>query len=370
MYYFILDNIYNSEISNGIFYRYQSLIENLLKMNEEVTLITHPVEKATYPSGLKVDFTSSKFALLIIYSELYFPYYLNTMNILENSVIISLSEYVTIYQAFYKLKTKLKCKLILGFHTNYNLYGFLIKNIQKTMVKFFRYYLYDMVDILLISGYSSKKMINKVVECRKKKPLKKLVWYHMDSRFLDIKPLRFTYDQLITILYCGRISDAQKKIFQLLEIYQNYCANYQQCQLTIIGNGPDFGTLQQRTRNDSNINLLGNIPNNKLPSVFAKLKSPVFVFPSTSETLGKSPLEASMLGIPVFTAISIETPYLYQDGQNGYVFTSTEECCQKINGFFQSSTEQKNKIIQNGIQLRERFRNKTEIVIDKIQNLR
>ena len=59
----------------------------------------------------------------------------------------------------------------------------------------------------------------------------------------------------------------------------------------------------------------------------------MFVFASTTETLGKSPIEASLCGLPVFTAISPETPFIYEDGINGFTFTSVNECCKKINKF-------------------------------------
>ena len=74
MIYFILDNIYNKNVNNGIFLRYKNFISWLLNNKKHVTLVTRKIKNITYPENLTVKYIP--FVKYINYSELYLPIFI------------------------------------------------------------------------------------------------------------------------------------------------------------------------------------------------------------------------------------------------------------------------------------------------------
>lgn len=345
MLYFILDNIYNKHINNGIFFRYKNFINWLLDNNKPVTLITRNVKTVTYPKNLNVIYIP--FLKCIPYPELYFPILITVLKIIpKNSTVITLLEYSPI-NIFTISK---KFNLILGYHTNLKLY---------TKNNFFLKLLYNINNnrliyttnpsFILVSGYSSYSTFKTI------KKEKLICWYDMNSSFLEYPIINFNYDKEkeVNMIYTGRISNSQKNINTLIEIVHEYNKNYGKARLTLYGDGPDLN----KYTNSNVVHFYGNIDNDKLYNEYEKYinKNPVFIFASVTETLGKSPIEASLCGLPVFTNISIETPFIYKDNINGFTFTSVNECCKKINKFINLSEYEKNNIVKNGKMLKKMF---------------
>ena len=51
--YFILDNIFNPSVRNGVYLRYAQFIRYLLNKQYDITLITRYVENIKYPDSFK-----------------------------------------------------------------------------------------------------------------------------------------------------------------------------------------------------------------------------------------------------------------------------------------------------------------------------
>ncbi len=355
MIFFILDNIYNSQVSNGIFFRYQNLISFLLENNYNVTLITRYINNIKYPDKLLIKYIP--FINYYAYPELYIPTMIGIEKLLsDNAYVITLLEYsINIISLLPK-----NINLVLGYHTRLDIYtkntffrklyyNFNIHNISKLKPK-----------LILVSGYSTISIIEKYTDT------KCLVWYDMNSKFLEypIIQKRFNKNYIINMIYTGRIA-SEKKIENLIEIIYKYNKYYGKAKLTLYGTGPDIDkyknmllSYDKEYPSSNLINFYGLVHNDKLYEEYSKYSNQIFIFASTSETLGKSPIEASLCGLPVFTAISDETQYIYKDNVNGFLFTSTDECCKKINYFMNLSHEKQNEIIKNGKSIKNIFNNK------------
>lgn len=341
-----MDNIYNPNVSNGIFYRYRNLISKLLEEEREVCFITRHEVAAIYPVNLSIKYIS--FIKYPPYPELYLPNLIGIKRLINpSSSVITLLE----YSYFNLCHLPDNINLILGYHTRLDLY---------TEDTFFRKIAYNITcklvsrlkpKLILLSGYSSKPICERVFI----NSPEYIIWYDMVSSFLDYPILNKTYDvnKPLNFIYCGRIDQQQKNVEMLFSIIDKYNKKYGKAFLTLIGHGPDF--TKYKSLNMPNVIFRGMIANNLLYQEYSKYENPLFIFPSKKETLGKSPIEASLCGLPVFTNISDETPYIYKDGINGYTFTTTDECCRKIKSFIDLSASDKWKIILAGKELKTLF---------------
>ena len=105
--------------------------------------------------------------------------------------------------------------------------------------------------------------------------------------------------QGLKIIFCGRIS-TEKNLPILTQhwpsIQQQIENAGQQTQLIIIGDGPYRKTMQQKLANH-NAHFLGFKHKQELATLYAS--ADLFVFPSTTDTLGQVVMEAQASGIPV-----------------------------------------------------------------------
>lgn len=350
MIYFILDNIYNESIANGIFIGYKSFIARLIAEKYSVTLITRYVKDAQIPKGLTVQYTS--FIQIPMYNELYVPPLQLENGLIDftsNPTVFTLVEYGFLLPQLLLYRQMHNFKLILGYHTNMDFYAKYynlswLVNILKQIPSYIK------EDILILSGHSSKEMIEPSREL--------LIWYDISPHFLKSEPIIPVYNNSdpINMIYLGRISNPQKNVFELKDIYDKLIVtNNQIVKLTIYGNGPDLTAMKKLFGDNKNVQFKGIIQSESIYHMYKSLVNPIFVNPSTSETLGKSTIEATIVGIPVFTRRSIETPLLYKSGENGYIYYNVFDCCAKINIFLKANLSEKKRIICNGHNLRDKF---------------
>lgn len=344
MIFFILDNIYNTRVNNGIFFRYKNFISWLLSNKKDVTLVTRELKNITYPENLTVKYIP--FIKYIYYQELYVPVFINISKVIPSkSIVVTLLEYSPLNLSLLPNDVT----LILGYHTNMDLY---VNNfVEKMLYNISLSHVHILnPKLILTSGYSSHSLFDK-----KFPNTTKFVWYDMDSTFLECPIINYNYSNQkeINMIYTGRISCSQKNIDTIINILYKYNKKYGKAKLTLYGDGPDINKYE----NHDNVCFYGNIDQNALYNEYKKYtnKNAVFVFASTTETLGKSPIEASLCGLPVFTAISPETPFIYEDGINGFTFTSVNECCKKINKFINLPKIKQQNIITNGKLIKNLF---------------
>lgn len=349
---FILDNIYNEDISNGIFFRYRNLIAKLLEKGHDVTLITRYIEGVTYPKRLCVRYIA--FINMPLYNELYLPLSLGAEHIdfSKGPTLFTLLEYCNLFFWMIPFRKLYDFKLILGYHTDLKLYT--ESNLFLTAVYDVGFYVKEFVaeDLLLVSGHSTLDYVNGCSSCEK------VVWYELSPRFLEVEPIYPTYDKSapINLIYLGRISQWQKNVFELKEIRERLQKTQQhQVFLTVYGNGPDLDEFKRLCADDELITFKGNVPQDSIYDEYRNYVNPIFIYPSTTETLGKSAIEASIIGLPVFARESPETSFLYETGTNGYIYYTPKECCSQINRFLNMSADSKRTIIRNGHDLRNKF---------------
>ncbi|WP_082084139.1 glycosyltransferase [Paenibacillus beijingensis] len=116
----------------------------------------------------------------------------------------------------------------------------------------------------------------------------------------------------IMLLYVGRLA-AEKNIEKLRDILDSspdYC-------LALVGDGPHRSFLEKHFHGTNTV-FAGFIHGSSLAQAYAS--SDIFVFPSTSETLGLVLLEAMVSGLPVVAAKSGPTNEQIEDGVTGFLF--------------------------------------------------
>lgn len=127
-------------------------------------------------------------------------------------------------------------------------------------------------------------------------------------------------DDIFKILYVGRVSNEQKRVFDLVEIAHRVKNIEPNIKFFIIGDGPDLPELSMRIKtkrlNDT-IYLLGYQPSRL---VYSYLKTAdVLVITSKFEGLSKVGCEATLAGLPIISSkCGGITDYLY-DGSNGFL---------------------------------------------------
>jgi glycosyltransferase involved in cell wall biosynthesis len=114
------------------------------------------------------------------------------------------------------------------------------------------------------------------------------------------------------LLFVGRLA-AEKNIESLrgvLEASPDYC-------LALVGDGPFRSTLEKHFAGTNTI-FCGFLLGDELSKAYAS--SDVFIFPSTTETLGLVLMEAMAAGVPIVAAASGPTCEQIQDGETGVLF--------------------------------------------------
>lgn len=118
------------------------------------------------------------------------------------------------------------------------------------------------------------------------------------------------------LLYVGRLA-AEKEIEKLRDIF----AASEHFVLAIVGDGPHRGALETYFAGTNTL-FTGFMYGDQLAAAFAS--SDVFVFPSTTETLGLVLLEAMASGLPVVAARSGPTCEQIQHESTGFLFDPDE----------------------------------------------
>jgi len=173
-------------------------------------------------------------------------------------------------------------------------------------------------------------------DLRSEKMRKKLFGEYKDANYL--------------LIYVGRLS-AEKQIERIkpvLESIPNAC-------LALVGDGPYRNQLEKIFEN-TKTNFIGYLSGDELASAYAS--GDIFLFPSSTETLGLVLLEAMAAGCPVIGANKGGIPDIISDGINGCLYNPDE----KDNGE-KSLIEATKKIIENQDKrevMRQEARNEAE----------
>jgi glycosyltransferase involved in cell wall biosynthesis len=137
------------------------------------------------------------------------------------------------------------------------------------------------------------------------------------------------------LIYVGRLS-AEKEIQNIAPILRAI----PEARLALVGDGPYRKDLEKTFANLP-AHFVGYLHGDKLASAFAS--SDLFVFPSTTETLGLVLLEAMAAGLPCIGARAGGIPDIITDEENGLLAepNNEEEWIHKIQACLNGATDLK-----------------------------
>ena len=124
-------------------------------------------------------------------------------------------------------------------------------------------------------------------------------------------------DEGSLLIYVGRLS-AEKQIERIKPVLDNIPGT---C-LALIGDGPHRGQLEKIFEN-TKTNFIGYLSGEELASAYAS--GDIFLFPSSTETLGLVLLEAMATGCPVIGANKGGIPDIIDDGINGCLYNPDDK---------------------------------------------
>lgn len=168
------------------------------------------------------------------------------------------------------------------------------------------------------------------------------------DRRIDMKRVR--------LLYLGRI-ERSKGLFELLETFNILRSTFPQIQLTIAGDGLDEELLRSKAKELGlfNIQWLGFVSGQQKIDAF--LNADVYVFPTYTEGMPNSVLEAMAFGLPTYTRPVGGIPDIFKDLVNGVLEESLEPMTMAER--MQELISDEKRLIETGrrnyLQAKERF---------------
>ena len=119
------------------------------------------------------------------------------------------------------------------------------------------------------------------------------------------------------LIYVGRLS-AEKQIERIKPVLEKI----PDASLALVGDGPYRNQLEKIFEN-TKTNFIGYLSGEELASAYAS--GDIFLFPSSTETLGLVLLEAMAAGCPVIGANKGGIPDIINDGVNGCLYNPDEK---------------------------------------------
>ncbi len=143
------------------------------------------------------------------------------------------------------------------------------------------------------------------------------------SKFTMEHFVRKESDPIESILFLGRI-EMSKGVFELLEAFKILRIKHPNVSLTFAGDGRDDEKLKAIVRDCElhNVHFSGFVENEEKSNVL--LKADIYAFPSYTEGMPNSVLEAMAYGLPVYTRPVGGIPDIFQNGENGILESSLE----------------------------------------------
>lgn len=129
----------------------------------------------------------------------------------------------------------------------------------------------------------------------------------------------------VNILFLAR-TEIDKGIYETINAYgiaKNELPDYK-LSLTIAGNGIEFEDMKNYVARTgfANMKVLGNVDGAEKTAAFEN--ADIYLFPTYTEGMPNSVLEAMAFGLPVIAGAAGAIPYIIKDGINGYVTDSSD----------------------------------------------
>ena len=187
-------------------------------------------------------------------------------------------------------------------------------------------------------------------------------------RFKKKKEMHFT-----TITCVARLVPI-KNIDNLLKAWKIIEKKHPEYKLAIIGDGPEFVSLNELTLNMGlkTIVFLGAINNSDIPTYF--YNSVAFVLPSLAESWGLVVNEAMAAALPILISNKINASYaLLEEGVNGYGFEPLEihNIANKISSFIDLDLNDKIKMSDSSLKIIDKmsYENMGDELFNAVYNL-
>lgn len=226
----------------------------------------------------------------------------------------SLDETSNLRDAIYLLIAKLFNKKVLVFWRGWKL------SVEKRIngnYKVLFIYIYNKADAFcVLSSYFKEKLSSWGIE----KPIFLETTLVSDQLFDRINIMNKTYDK-IRLLFLSRIRK-EKGIFEVIEVFRILSKKYNNVELLIAGDGPEFNTIKKSVEqfDDAKIRLLGYIRGEKKIEILTKCN--IFILPSYTEGMPNCILEAMAFGNCIITRPVGGIKDFFMNEKMGYITDS------------------------------------------------
>ena len=351
---FILYNIF--EVKSGVSNKYIKFINYLIKKNINYLIFTcfnndfneYDKYNIIKLKGIEIPFYDS-IKIPIINLEKLKDY------VDDKDIIIFNSEFYWLYNILFKLKKEKNIKLIPNWHTNYDYYANIYFKSNSLLLKI-KNIIYNHLENNFFSGLITTGEISK----------NNFLQYSLNifnaneiclENFNIFKINKYNKKNQINFIYNGRIA-LEKNLTFIIDILNEieidkYCI-FKNYKMHIIGNGPYSNKLKSYINDKNNSSILkkkilfyGEINYSEVQNIYNKLENRIFIQPSISETFGKSTMEASYSGIPIFIKKCEIHDLLYNEN-NSFIFENKDEFINQLTLFFQLNQIHIENILQNG----------------------
>jgi len=354
---FVLYNIF--EVKSGVSNKYIQFIDYLINQNINYLILTCFNEFNQNNKNQKYKLIKVKGIQLFFYKTIKIPIIdkdeLNKY-VENNDIIIFNGEFYWLYNCLYEIKKEKNIKLIPNWHTNYDYYAKLYFMNNSILLKIknnlFKNLKNDFFSGLITTGEISKNIFleysSNIFNANE------ICLNNFNSFIIN----KYVYNKQINFIYSGRIA-LEKNITFIIDILERIekhnTTKFKNYKLHILGNGPYLENLKKYIKkkdvNIQNINnkiiFYGEIHYSEMIHIYNQLENRIFIQPSISETFGKSTMEASYCGIPIFIKKCEIHDLLYNEN-NSFIFESIDDFINQLTLFFQLNDFQIKKTIEDG----------------------
>lgn len=349
---FVLYNIF--EVKSGVSNKYIQFIDYLINQKINYLILTC-FNEFNQNNNQKYKLIKVKGIQLFFYKTIKIPIIekveLNKY-VENNDIIIFNGEFYWLYNSLYEIKKEKNIKLIPNWHTNYDYYAKLYFMNNSILLKI-KNSLFENLKNGFFSGLITTGEISKNIFLQYSSNIfnaNEICLNNFDSFIIN----KYVNNKKINFIYSGRIS-LEKNIILIIDILENIEKSknkFKNYKLHILGDGPYLENLkkyiQKKNKNINNkIIFYGEIHYSEMIHIYNQLENRIFIQPSMSETFGKSTMEASYCGIPIFVKKCEIHDLLYNEN-NSFIFESVDDFINQLTLFFQLNEIQIKSILENG----------------------
>lgn len=167
-------------------------------------------------------------------------------------------------------------------------------------------------------------------------------------------------NKILNILIVARL-ERLKGHLDLIEAFSELITKYNNLRLTVVGEGDEMNTIQEKIKNkklSNNVELIGF----SNPSEHYK-KADIFVLPSYSEAFPLVVLEAMSYSLPIVATNVGGIPEAIENGVHGYTIAPGD--VKELRAKLEILINSKEKRVQMGLNARKRYT--SEFTIDKMR---